>query len=104
MQQVGISVMNAIPGKHNLVFSGAALDQINLRGLTIQTPCRAPGLVARLSAALRSLGSLPRRLAVLDELNELSDRELADVGLRRADLRRVFDANFVREREAVRAA
>ena len=43
--------------------------------------------VARLSRWLRDSG---RRSAVLNELDRLSDRELADIGLSRAEIRSVF--------------
>lgn len=52
----------------------------------------------RLRAAWASLVDLPRRRAVLDELSMLSDRELADVGLTRAELSSVFDPRFVAAR------
>lgn len=44
------------------------------------------------------LVDMPRRRAVLDELSLLSDRELADVGLTRAELRDVFNPNFAANR------
>lgn len=44
---------------------------------------------------IQAILALPRRAAVFDELSALSDRELADIGLNRADIRRVFDSNFV---------
>jgi uncharacterized protein YjiS (DUF1127 family) len=50
-----------------------------------------PGLFARIAGWLREM---PRRHAVLEELNALSDRELADIGLTRADIGHVFDADF----------
>jgi len=40
---------------------------------------------------------------VLDELGMLSDHELADIGLSRVDLPRVFDPAFAADREAQRA-
>ena len=51
-------------------------------------------LAARLRQAWSSLVDLPRRRAVLDELSLLSDRELADVGLTRAELANVFRPDF----------
>ena len=48
----------------------------------------------RLKAFAASVAALPRRRAVIDELSTLSDRELADIGLSRAELGRVFDPNF----------
>jgi uncharacterized protein YjiS (DUF1127 family) len=59
-----------------------------------------PGLLARIGAALRWVAELPKRRAVMHELNMLSDHELADIGLSRADLPRVFDAAFVAQRGA----
>ena len=53
----------------------------------------ARNLVARLSA-------YRERRAVLNELAQLSNRELADIGLSRTDLHRVFDPAFVRARDA----
>ena len=50
------------------------------------------GLVARTMAWL---SDMPRRRQVLNELRSLSDHELADIGLSRGDLNRVFDADFV---------
>ncbi len=51
----------------------------------------APGL---LRAAIDAVLEWPQRRAVRAELAALTDRELADVGLSRGDLPRVFDAGF----------
>jgi uncharacterized protein YjiS (DUF1127 family) len=51
------------------------------------------GLAARFSA-------YHERRAVLNELAQLSDRDLADIGLSRSELNRVFDPAFVRTRDA----
>jgi len=59
------------------------------------------GFVAKIVAALRYLAALPERHAVMHELNDMSDRELADIGLQRAELGRVFDANFVAARRSL---
>lgn len=40
-----------------------------------------------------------RRRAVIDELSSLSDRELADIGLNRSELGRVFDVRFAESRQ-----
>jgi hypothetical protein len=56
------------------------------------------GLMARLSAALTWVIDLPRRQAVLAELSQLSEHELADIGLSRTDLSRVFDRSFAAQR------
>lgn len=52
------------------------------------------GLISKLASAVHFLLDLPRRHAVVAELAALSDRELADIGLARSDLARVFDASF----------
>ena len=56
------------------------------------------GLKGFLVAAVRWVAELPRRRAVLAELNELSDHELADIGLNRSELGRVFDPEFAAQR------
>lgn len=48
----------------------------------------------RIRRAALSLAALPQRRAVIDELNMLTDRELADIGLSRSDLSRVFEPGF----------
>lgn len=52
-------------------------------------------MMTRVTRAVKDLVALPQRRAVLDELGMLSDRELADIGLSRAELGRVFDRRFV---------
>ena len=47
-------------------------------------------LAQQVGNAVRLLMELPQRRAVLDELSRLSDRELADIGLNRANLKQVF--------------
>jgi uncharacterized protein YjiS (DUF1127 family) len=53
--------------------------------------------------AVRSIASFiityPERRATFEHLNALSDRELADIGLTRGDLARVFDTDFAKARE-----
>ncbi len=69
-----------------------------------QATTKGPGLLARLSGMLRWLAEMPKRRAVLDELSMLSDHELADIGLNRGELPRVFDPSFAADREATRFA
>jgi uncharacterized protein YjiS (DUF1127 family) len=67
-------------------------------------PSGKPGLLARLAGVVRWFVELPQRRAVLDELSALSDHELADIGLARGDLPRVFDPAFAEQRNADRRA
>lgn len=53
-------------------------------------------LARRIADAVAYLVALPRRRAVIDELAQLTDRELADIGLSRAELTKVFDPQFHR--------
>jgi uncharacterized protein YjiS (DUF1127 family) len=50
-----------------------------------------PSLFARIAAFFE-------RQSTLHELNQLTDRELADIGLQRADLSRVFEPAFATAR------
>jgi uncharacterized protein YjiS (DUF1127 family) len=47
-----------------------------------------------IGVALAFVASYPERSRTLHQLAGLSDRELADIGLERSDLSRVFDADF----------
>lgn len=59
-----------------------------------------PGLTARIAAGLRWLAALPTRHATMNELQSLSEHELADIGLSRSELSRVFDPDFTSARSA----
>lgn len=48
--------------------------------------------------AIAALAALPRRRAVLVELSNLTDRELADIGLTRGELARVFETGAAQNR------
>ena len=71
-----------------------------------------PALAARrngsafgfLRTAFAAVIAWPQRRAVLAELSTLTERELADVGLSRSDVPRVFDAGFARARAMGHAA
>ena len=58
-----------------------------------------PNLFARAAAWLRQHRE---RRAVIDELSQLNDRELADIGLSRGDVPHVFDRAFAEMREEQR--
>ncbi len=64
------------------------------------TPSRRRGIVAWLASLGEWFAEMPRRRAVLSELSALSDHELADIGLARGDLPRVFDPEFAQRRQA----
>ena len=55
------------------------------------------GLARRLGDALANVVAWFRRSSEMSELNRLDDRELADIGLSRNNLNRVFDESFARE-------
>lgn len=67
-----------------------------------QSAPATPSFAARLAAGVKWLAELPRRNAVVAELSALSDHELADIGLSRPELNRVFDTKFAIERQALR--
>lgn len=62
------------------------------------------GFFRALRSAAIFIVTFPQRRAVFEQLNALSDRELADIGLTRGDLVHVFDEDFVRAREAAAKA
>lgn len=52
------------------------------------------GIRAKVAGMMDRLAAVPHRRAVMAELNTLNDRELADIGLQRCDVGRVFDPRF----------
>jgi uncharacterized protein YjiS (DUF1127 family) len=54
-------------------------------------------LARRLGDVLAKVVAYFRRGEVMTELSSMSDRELADIGLSRGNLTRVFDADFAQE-------
>jgi uncharacterized protein YjiS (DUF1127 family) len=55
----------------------------------------ARGVGRVLSVVGTTLASWPRRRATYESLRSLSDRELADIGIARGDIARVFEPDFV---------
>jgi uncharacterized protein YjiS (DUF1127 family) len=55
----------------------------------------------RVRQALAWIAELPRRHAVLAQLETMSDRELADIGLVRGELSKVFSAGYAATRGRV---
>ena len=85
--------MSAISPKTEFAFdAGAAYSNPIAAGYSEASP--RGGLRGRLASAVQWLAEAPRRRAVINELESLSDYELADIGLTRADLPRVFDRDF----------
>ena len=52
------------------------------------------GFFALLRSAVRWVAELPQRDAAIAELGALTDRELADIGLSRVDVPRIFEPGF----------
>ncbi len=64
-------------------------------------PRHQPSLLGRLTAApVRWLSHYAERRRVMNELQQMSDRELADLGISRYDIPRVFDPRFAAEHAA----
>ena len=101
--------MNAIVAKDGMDFVMlASLSTAGIipgaHGATDRGEPARPALAARLAGAVKWLVELPRRNAVMEDLSLLSDHELADIGLTRGDLGRVFDARFAAERNALHSS
>jgi uncharacterized protein YjiS (DUF1127 family) len=92
-----MSEMSAQVAKHGLTYLLPGLP-----GQRAAAPRRARP--DRLVGAVRWLAEWPRRRAVMEELSSLSDHELADIGLTRGDLPRVFDPAFAQSRKLARKA
>ena len=61
-------------------------------------PIGRPARTSPIRALFEGLTAMLHRRAVTNELAALTDRELADIGLSRSDLGRVFDPRFERNR------
>lgn len=82
--------MNANTSLSHIVYQPSTMSYSNT---TVNRPAgtsRSSGLEAAFVRAVRFLVSIPRRQAVKTELSRLSDRELADIGLSRAEIAHVF--------------
>lgn len=79
--------MNAFVSKEELALLPANRINYPEHYADAQRQRRRGGIVARIRHWLQ-------RKAVSAELNALTERELADIGLSRADLGRVFDPDF----------
>ena len=63
-----------------------------------ETAAPRPTLLQRAASMVAWLSELPHRRAVMNELSSLTDHELADIGLSRSELPRVFEPDFVAQR------
>lgn len=91
--------MSVISAKNEFAF-GATTRYSPAPAISHGSPRGGSGLRTRLVSAARWLAEQPRRRAVINELGTLTDHELADIGLARGDLHRVFDRDFVSRRAA----
>ncbi len=88
--------MTALLSKHQLAPAFPA--NIGARAQAEQRHHRTGrGLGQRLGSAIAALRG---RQAVFNELRSLTDRELADIGITRSDIYRVFDPAFAAEHRA----
>lgn len=63
----------------------------------------ARGVVAALTTVAHAVANWPSKRRTYAELLSLTDRELADIGLSRADVSRVFDPDFAQPQRAAKA-
>ncbi len=80
----------------SLTYRGSVVEGTD--GTIPETNTAPRSVFQRIGAWVSALFAISRRRAVLDELSSLSDRELADIGLNRAELSRVFDPRFAASR------
>jgi uncharacterized protein YjiS (DUF1127 family) len=71
-------------------------------GVLRQGPSRWQNAFSRLLRGLADwIAAVRERQAVLDQLSGMSDRDLADIGLSRAQIHAVFDPEFVQARDTL---
>lgn len=74
----------------SLSYIDAKWEEPNLRA-SAAAAARKSGLAAWLSRRVAAFVAARREAAAMAELSSMSDRELADIGMNRADVGRVFD-------------
>jgi uncharacterized protein YjiS (DUF1127 family) len=82
----------------NASFTKNQMSHLAPAGISQDGTDARPGIGRKIADALAYLVAMPRRRAVIDELSRLTDRELADIGVARSELKHVFDPAFHRER------
>jgi uncharacterized protein YjiS (DUF1127 family) len=99
-------LLNLAPSRHAREVEAIRLAAIRARDEAIgQALARGVSALWRgLRATVKFLAEYPRRRAVFRQLQAMSDRELADIGLERADLARVFDEDFATRRQLTATA
>ncbi|MEJ0019245.1 MAG: DUF1127 domain-containing protein [Acetobacteraceae bacterium] len=89
--------MNAPIAKDQFTYSLGNLTYVDSSYDEVSAPAQKQpkhGLGGWLSARLEALGQWRQRRAVMEEMTLMTDRELSDIGLSRADLPRVFEPDF----------
>ncbi len=91
-------LLNLTPSRRAMEIEEIRLAAIRARDEAIGRAIRAAlvGVWRFVRGVARFIATYPQRRALFDQLNAMSDRELADIGLTRADLARVFDEDFGR--------
>jgi uncharacterized protein YjiS (DUF1127 family) len=89
-------LLNRHPSRH-----AQRVEEIRLAAIRARDEAIGRAIRDAVVGFFRLLGSIghfittyPERRALFDQLTAMSDRELADIGLTRGDLARVFDADF----------
>jgi uncharacterized protein YjiS (DUF1127 family) len=94
---------NAFLLPHNLMYVGAdrGAQDVPSRALPeSERGVQARGLKRALTNLAGWLIEMPARRAAVTELSAMSDRELADIGLHRADIRAVVARDFAARHQA----
>lgn len=91
-------------------FATAATPNASYRVAVEQTvapaqaaPAPTVSIARRAADAIAYVIAFPRRRMAMAELASLTDRELADIGLSRSELRQVFKREFLAQRASFRS-
>jgi uncharacterized protein YjiS (DUF1127 family) len=94
---IGMTAMNAPTAQDQFSFSLGNVSYIGPAYEDAQTPSVKPhprGVGQWFAAFAAAFSAWRQRHAVLQEMQLMTDRELSDIGLSRADLTRVFEPTF----------